>query len=71
MGDYHSGKTFFYKMKKNYFHTQIIKKDTMFKEVTNGPFKKNKTLNAKWSPEDQKKSKVKKYLLNLKNYKIK
>tara|TARA_Y100001958_G_C21134915_1_gene475254 strand:- start:271 stop:804 length:534 start_codon:yes stop_codon:yes gene_type:complete len=71
MGDYNSGKTFFYKMKKNYFHTQIIKKDTMFKEVTNGPFKKNKTLNAKWSPEDQKKSKVKKYLLNLKNYKIK
>ena len=36
MGDYHSGKIFFYKMKKNYFHTQIIKKDTMFKEVTNG-----------------------------------
>ena len=71
MGDYHSGKIFFYKMKKNYFHTQIIKKDTMFKEVTNGPFKKNKTLNAKWSPEDNKKSEVKRYLVYLKNYKTK
>ena len=71
MGDYSSGKIFFYKMKKNYFHTQIIKKDTLFKEVTNGPFKKNKTLNAKWSPEDQDKLKVKKYLIYLKNYKIK
>ena len=71
MGDYFSGKIFFYKMKKNYFHTQIIKKDTMFKEVTNGPFKKNKTLNAKWSPEDNKKSEVKRYLVYLKNYKTK
>ena len=43
----------------------------MFKEVTNGPFKKNKTLNAKWSPEDNKKSEVKRYLVYLKNYKTK
>ena len=58
MGDYFSGKIFFYKMKKNYFHTQIIKKDTLFKEVTNGPFKKKKTLHAKWSPKDKDKSEI-------------
>ena len=71
MGDYFSGKIFFYKMKKNYYHTQIIKKDTIFKEVTNGPFIKSKTLNAKWSPKEQDKDKVKNYLTHLKKYKIK
>ena len=33
MGDYHSGKIFFYKMKKNYFHTQIIKKILYLKKL--------------------------------------
>ena len=62
MGDLSSNKPFFYKMKKNYFHTQIIKKDTLFKEVTNGPFKKNKTLMANWSPEIQNFKEIKKFL---------
>ena len=71
MGDYSSGKNFYYKMQKNCYHTQIIKKDTIFKEVTNGPFIKNKTFKAEWSPEEHDKVKVRTYLTYLKKYKIK
>ena len=71
MGEYASGKIFYYKMQKSYFHTQIINRDTVFKEVTNGPFIKKKTLEAKWSPKDSDQKKVKDYLLFLKKYKIK
>ena len=55
-------------MKKNFFHTQIIKRDTLFKEVTSGPFKKNKTLMAKWSPESKNLKEVKKFLKFLNNH---
>ncbi|OUV61116.1 MAG: hypothetical protein CBC82_07180 [Cellvibrionales bacterium TMED122] len=68
MGAPKSGKPFFYKMKKNFFHTQIIKRDTLFKEVTSGPFKKNKTLMAKWSPESKNLKEVKKFLKFLNNH---
>ena len=44
-----------------------IKKDTLFKEVTNGPFKKNKTLMANWSPEIQNFKEIKKFLKFINN----
>jgi len=71
MGSFDSGKVYFYKMKKNFFHTQIIKKDTIFKEVTNGPFSKRKTLLAKWSPKEGMHKEIKKYLNYLKNCRVK
>jgi len=66
MGDYKSGKTFYYKIFKSFFHTVLIEKDILFHEVTSGPFVKNKTIYAKWSPEEKNNDEVKKYLLKLK-----
>ena len=66
MGNYKSGKTFYYKIFKSFFHTVLIEKDVLFHEVTSGPFVKNKTIYAKWSPIEQNNDEVKKYLLKLK-----
>tara|TARA_B110000196_G_C21089104_1_gene636616 strand:+ start:888 stop:1418 length:531 start_codon:yes stop_codon:yes gene_type:complete len=66
MGDYKSGKTFYYKIFKSFFHTVLIEKDVLFHEVTSGPFVKNKTIYAKWSPDEKNYEEVKKYLLKLK-----
>jgi len=66
MGDYRSGKTFYYKIFKSFFHTVLIEKDVLFHEVTSGPFVKNKTIYAKWSPDEKHNLEVKKYLLKLK-----
>ena len=53
MGDYASGKTFYYRMATPVFHTLIIRSEVLvFHETTNGPFDKSATLFAPWSPED-------------------
>ena len=66
MGEFRSGKTFYYKIFKSFFHTVLIEKDVLFHEVTSGPFVKNKTIYAKWSPDEKNRLEVKKYLLKLK-----
>ena len=66
MGNYQSGKIFYYKIFKSFYHTVLIEKDVLFQEVTSGPFVKNKTIYAKWSPKEKNKDEVKKYLLKLK-----
>ncbi len=62
MGDYSSGKTFYYRIPANTFHTQIFKKDTFFHEVTNGPFNRNDTLTASWAPDEKETAMVKSYI---------
>ena len=53
MGDYASGKTFYYRMATPIFHTLIIRSEVLvFHETTNGPFDRGATLFAAWSPED-------------------
>ena len=53
MGDYASGKTFYYRMATPVFHTFIIRSEVLaFHETTNGPFDRSATLFAPWSPED-------------------
>jgi len=66
MGDYKSGKIFYYKILKSFFHTVLVEKNVLFHEVTSGPFEKNKTIYAKWSPDEKNNKEVKKYLLKLK-----
>ena len=44
----------------------IIEKAVLFQEVTSGPFIKDKTIYAKWSPEEKNVEEVKNYLLKLK-----
>jgi len=67
MGDYSTGKIFYYRMYKSCFHTLIIKKDALFHEVTSGPFKKKDTIFSDWSPDEKNKKKVKKFINNLKS----
>ena len=52
MGTYSTGKTFYYRMQKPFFHTLIIKSDSLFQEITSGPFDPKDTLKAKWSPDE-------------------
>ena len=61
MGDYSSGKTFYYRIPANTYHTQIFKKDTFFHEVTKGPFDRNDTLTASWAPDEKETKLVKEY----------
>ena len=53
MGDYASGKPFFYRMATPTYHTLIIRSDLLvFHETTDGPFDKKDTIFAPWAPED-------------------
>ncbi len=53
MGDYASGRTFYYRMATPVFHTLIIHSDVLvFHETTNGPFDRRDTVFAPWSPDD-------------------
>ena len=53
MGDYASDKIFYFRMTTPVFHTLIIRSDILvFHETTNGPFNRNATVFAPWSPED-------------------
>jgi len=53
MGDYSSGKTFYYRMADPYYHTLLIQSDVIvFHETTNGPFERSETLFAPWAPEE-------------------
>jgi cupin fold WbuC family metalloprotein len=52
MGDYASGKKFFYRMALPVFHTLIIRSDVLvFHETTNGPFDRGDTVFAPWAPD--------------------
>jgi cupin fold WbuC family metalloprotein len=53
MGDYASGRTFYYRMAAPIFHTLIIRSDILvFHEITNGPFDRRDTVFAPWAPDD-------------------
>lgn len=53
MGDYASGRTFYYRMAIPVFHTLIIRSDVLvFHETTKGPFDRRDTIFAPWAPED-------------------
>jgi cupin fold WbuC family metalloprotein len=53
MGDYASGKTFYYRMTDPCYHTLLIQSDVIvFHETTNGPFQRSETVFAPWAPEE-------------------
>jgi cupin fold WbuC family metalloprotein len=53
MGDYASGRTFYYRMAVPVFHTLIVRSDVLvFHETTNGPFDRKDTVFAPWAPEE-------------------
>ena len=65
MGDYSSGKTFYYRIPADTFHTQLFTKDTFFHEVTEGPFNRDETIIASWAPDEKDTLKTKKYMSDI------
>lgn len=54
MGDYRSGKKFFYRLSQSLFHTVVVRTDrVLFHETTNGPFDKADTEYARWAPGEE------------------
>jgi hypothetical protein len=53
MGDYASGRKFYYRSDAQAYHTLIIRSDVLvFHETTQGPFRREDTVFATWAPED-------------------
>lgn len=53
MGDYASGRKFFYRLSDPCFHALlIISEFFVFHEITKGPFVRTDTVFAPWAPED-------------------
>lgn len=53
MGDYGSGKSFYHRISEPAYHTLLITSDVLvFHEITSGPFIREETLFAPWSPEE-------------------
>lgn len=51
LGDYRSGRTFYYRMREPLFHTLLIRSDiVVFHEITAGPFRPADTVFASWEP---------------------
>jgi cupin fold WbuC family metalloprotein len=54
MGDFKSGKIFYYRLETETYHSVIPQtKTVVFHETTNGPFKKEFTQYAEWAPSDE------------------
>jgi cupin fold WbuC family metalloprotein len=62
MGGHASGKAFFYRVSSGIFHTQLFREDTIFHEVTKGPFDKKDTIVADWAPDEKNPALVEEYL---------
>ena len=53
MGDYSSGRRFYYRISNPYYHTLLITSDFLvFHETTNGPFRRSDTIFASWAPDE-------------------
>jgi len=71
MGDFSTGKNFFYRLPPSHYHTIIIKSDVLvFHETTNGPFRPDETIWADWAPDESDDKKILQYIKKL-NEKIK
>jgi cupin fold WbuC family metalloprotein len=54
LGDFASGKPFYYRTAQPYFHAVVVRSDlAIFHETTNGPFLKEETLFAAWAPKEE------------------
>ena len=65
LGGYKCGKPFYYRLPESIYHTQIFKSNTLFHEVTKGPFEKNDTVFPSWAPPDDKHHLVNEYIRQL------
>ena len=66
MGDYRSGKSFFFRLQKPIFHSMLILSETLtFLEITKGPFNPTDTVEAGWAPNKNSDPQVSLFLKNL------
>jgi len=66
ISDYSSGHKFYYRMNKPFYHTLLITSDFfVFHETTKGPFKRTDTVFAPWSPEENDKVAIKRFIKKL------
>ena len=62
MGDYPSGKPFYRSIRPELFHMLLIRSEWLvFLEITKGPFIKEDTIMAHWSPEETDKLSIEEY----------
>ena len=63
MGDYASGRKFFYRLPPSHYHTLMIQSDVLvFHEITNGPFRPEDTVWASWAPKETDLDEVSRYM---------
>lgn len=54
LGDYMSGKCVFYRMNRPIYHSLLIHTDFLvFHEASNGPFRREESIFASWSPAEE------------------
>jgi cupin fold WbuC family metalloprotein len=66
MGDYGSGRAFYYRISAPYYHTLLIRSELLVvHETTTGPFRKQDTEFAVWAPEETDAVAGEKFMRNL------
>ena len=69
MGNYATGRKFFYRLPPLRYHTLMIQSDVLvFHEITNGPFRPDDTVWAPWAPDETDENAVSQYLELITNY---
>ncbi len=68
MGDFGSGRKFYYRLPPSRYHTLFIKSEWLvFHEITKGPFKAEDTIFAPWSPDTSDEILVSQYMEMIKS----
>src|SRR5262249_12640977 len=68
MGDYSTGRCFYYRVNGPDYHTLIIESEMfIFHETTHGPLNRSETEFAAWSPAEGDRAAVSNYLTELRN----
>jgi cupin fold WbuC family metalloprotein len=63
MGDYRSGRPYYYRLNQPLYHTLLIRSpQVMFHEVTNGPFQRSDTLFLPGTPEIDNEAEARNYM---------
>ena len=66
MGDYATGRKFFYRLPPSRYHTLLIQSEVLvFHETTNGPFRPQDTVWAPWAPGEIDEDEVSQYMAML------
>jgi len=66
MGDYQSGRVFYYRLSEPLFHTVVVRSElAIVHETTNGPFVPSDTEFASWAPDESDAAAAARFMLSL------